>query len=300
MIVVSYRDDEIDERHPVRLALGEVAASVGFTRTPAGSAVRGRSRQARRAPWSRPRRAVSHDRGQCVLRDGGTRLGQRRDPHDGARRGPRPGGTAQRRGAPGRRSRRGLAASRRAWARGGALRDDRRAARRVHLIRHARCRRRHRRVSPRASPSGGRADDPARAKAATPPAGARASRRIGTTIPTWLASRTTPTRRVTATQCSSSLRRQAHASSVGAHREAAEQYARALRHSAGLPAAERAELLKLDRTSATSPIGRMTQSMHSERRWRRTASWAIAPWKARRWRRSRTFSGALEEARRLG
>ena len=54
-----------------------------------------------------------------------------------------------------------------------------------------------------------------------------------------------------------------------------------------------------DRTSATSPIGRMTQSMHSERRWRH-ASWAIAPWKARRWRRSRTFSGALEEARRLG
>jgi DNA-binding CsgD family transcriptional regulator/tetratricopeptide (TPR) repeat protein len=33
MTVVSYRDDEIDERHPVRLALGEVAASVGFTRT---------------------------------------------------------------------------------------------------------------------------------------------------------------------------------------------------------------------------------------------------------------------------
>jgi DNA-binding CsgD family transcriptional regulator/tetratricopeptide (TPR) repeat protein len=32
MVVVSYRDDEIDERHPVRLALGEVAATVGFTR----------------------------------------------------------------------------------------------------------------------------------------------------------------------------------------------------------------------------------------------------------------------------
>ena len=62
--------------------------------------------------------------------------------------------------------------------------------------------------------------------------------------PIWPGSRTTPRRPTTSRRCFASHLRQARAASLGAHREAAAQYARALRFGDRLAPAERAELLE--------------------------------------------------------
>ena len=139
-----------------------------------------------------------------------------------------------------------VAAAGRALAAGGACRRRRRRARRVPDVGHADVRAGGRGVPPRARPARrrgiGRAAPKARACIAGP---WRRSRIHRAARPIWPGSRTTPRRPATSTRCCASRPRPAaRAASLGAHREAAAQYARALRFGDRLPVAERAELLE--------------------------------------------------------
>ena len=122
-IAVSYREEELDARHPLRLMLGELASAVSLRRVPLSTPVAGRRRPARRAVPDRPGGAPSHDRRQRLLRDGGARIGRNGHPRNGARRRSRPSGAPVVRRTRRPRGRRHRAAARRDMAGRGALRS---------------------------------------------------------------------------------------------------------------------------------------------------------------------------------
>ena len=86
LVLATYRDDELDRAHPLRIVLGELPASHDRPDR-AGAALAGRGRRPGRSGGRRPRRAASPDRRQPVLRDRGARDRRRRHARDGARRG---------------------------------------------------------------------------------------------------------------------------------------------------------------------------------------------------------------------
>ena len=80
LVLASYRDDELDRAHPLRIVLGELATRPGGRAAEARAAVAGRGRAARRAARRRRRRALPQDRRQPVLRHRGARRGRREIP----------------------------------------------------------------------------------------------------------------------------------------------------------------------------------------------------------------------------
>ena len=236
LVVATYRDDEVEGGHALRTVLGELASAPGVSRLDGAAALaRGRAR-ARGAVRRRRRRDPCADRGERVLRH--------RDP--GGRLGFPAGDGPRRRAGPRRLARAGGAApARRRRARpgeGGALAARGGCAGRARPARQLPCRRR-----PPRGRRGGRVPPRARAARAgrlrpgrppsTPPRRAPAMvygtgrRPAGTPR----ASRTTPNGRETPyavlEYAPEAARRAAAAAS---HREAAQQYARALRF-AGRP-----------------------------------------------------------------
>ena len=144
LVVVTYRDDELDATHPLRIVLGDVATQRVVSRIPLAPLSIGAVATLAESSDARRGRAVPDHRRQSVLRHRSARRQRRRDPGDGARRGIGPFSTAQRAGAPrlgggrGRAARGGAVAARGARARGlgvsgGAARvgDARRRTRRA-------------------------------------------------------------------------------------------------------------------------------------------------------------------------
>ena len=62
LVLVSYRDDELDRGHPLRVVLGELAAASRREPAERAATLRDRCREARRAAWVRPRRALPNHR----------------------------------------------------------------------------------------------------------------------------------------------------------------------------------------------------------------------------------------------
>ena len=98
LVLATYRDDELDRAHPLRIVLGELPRHA-TDRIALAPLSPGAVARAGRLGGRRRRRAASPDRRQPVLRDRGARDRRRRHPRDGARR----GAGAHR--APGRRAR---------------------------------------------------------------------------------------------------------------------------------------------------------------------------------------------------
>ena len=122
LIVATFRDDELDRRHPLRVLLGELALGRRSTRIELGSlsldAVDDACRTARR----RRRRPVPQDVGEPVLRHRGACRRRSRDPGHGPRRRAGPRCSARPRSATRAGGGRGRAAARRTVAARGARR----------------------------------------------------------------------------------------------------------------------------------------------------------------------------------
>ena len=80
LVIATYRDDELEAAHPLRIVLGELADAQRGRAPRRRVAVAGRGRAAGRAGRHRRRRAAPRDLRQPVLRDGGDRVGRRRRP----------------------------------------------------------------------------------------------------------------------------------------------------------------------------------------------------------------------------
>ena len=63
LLVLSYRDDELDRRHPLRVVLGDVAAATGLRRLRVEPLSYRGGRAARNPVHDRPGRAVPEDGG---------------------------------------------------------------------------------------------------------------------------------------------------------------------------------------------------------------------------------------------
>ncbi len=161
---------------------------------------------------------------------------------------------------------------RRAVAARGARRRPRSITSRMPRLGHADRRRRRRRVPARARAARDRGV--AYRPIAASPCTARRCRRSSTARPARPTSRgwpTTPRRRRTRSRAARSRRRPPpRAASLGAHREAAAQYARALRFADGAPASERAELLER-RAHECYLSDQLEQAVEAQRAARRAA-----------------------------
>ena len=73
LVVGTYRDDQIDRSHPLRVLIGDIATSPAVARLGLGPAVRGSSRGARIAVRPRRGTAVPQHRRESLLRHGGAR-----------------------------------------------------------------------------------------------------------------------------------------------------------------------------------------------------------------------------------
>ena len=243
LVLATYRDDEIDPRHPLRIVLGEL---------PSGSAARLALAPLSRAGRGRARRVVGVDHAELHRRTAGNPFyvtevlaaGRRRDPRDRPRRRARPRRAARRAAralldavaiAPMRAELWLLSALADGELDGldGCLASGDAAgrARRGELPPRDRAGRRR----------GGAGAPPAPGAA---PQGARGARRRG--------ARPDPARlahHAEAADDAEAVLRYApaageRAAMLGSHREAAAQFARALRYGAGLPSDRRAELLE--------------------------------------------------------
>ena len=228
LVLASYRDDERRPRASAPLVLGELAPAPGTAE--ARAALAGCGRSARRA--ARPGRggAARPHRRQSVLRDRGAGGGRRAASRDGARRragarrapvrGRREGCSRPSRSCPGRSSCGCFEAL------AGELVEHLDECLASGVLSAGRL---ERRVPSRARPHGGRRCDPAEPKTRAASCGACGARER-TRIPTSRVSRITPRRPATPMPCCGGRPHAAErAAASGAHREAAAQYARALR-----------------------------------------------------------------------
>ena len=111
LIVLSYRDEALDARHPVRVMLGEVATGLALTRIPlAPLSPEAVAQLAEPYDVDAGRAPLCHGR-QPLLRDRGARLRKRLDSVDGARCRAGTGCAAERRGESRARCSRDRAAS---------------------------------------------------------------------------------------------------------------------------------------------------------------------------------------------
>ena len=246
LVVATYRDDELERDHPLRIVLGELRTAptrAGLQLAPLSPARGGALAEPHGVDAGR---ALQHDRRQPVLRHRGARRRRRRrsrrpsaTPCSRASRGSPRGARAARRG-------RRRPAARRAVAARGARDGELAAARRMPRVGHAAARADGGGVPPRAGAPGGR--------------GVAARRTAGCAAPRarWPRSRVPPAAMPDlarlahhaeaaedAAPCSRSRPpRGERAAALGAHREAAAQYERALRFADALPPAQRAALLE--------------------------------------------------------
>ena len=270
LVVLTFRDDELDWSHPLRRTLGELATQRSVTRlklAPLSPEASRSSRAARR----RRRRALPDDRRESVLRRRGAR--QRRTIRSrrrfakpclrGARdclrrRGPcsRPWRSSRRRRSSGC-SRRSSVGPPTIW-RIASPRACSVGAGRNRVSPRARAARRRGvgRPRPRA-----RDPSPALAALADPPDGAADLAR--------LAHHAEAARDAEAVLSYAPAAAE-HAEAVGAHREAAAQYARAFRFADRLPPGERAELLEHQAEACYLTDQYDEGSPHSSARWRST------------------------------
>ena len=242
LVVATYRDDELDRAHPLRHRARR--AGDGAARRPARRSSRCRRRPSPSSPRRRRRRgrALPADGRQPVLRHRGARRRRRRHPGDRPRRGAGPRRAAQPAARTRARSGRDRAAAGRAVAAGALVAEDRRGASRSACAPGCSSRRRRRRRSGTSSPgSRSRSRSPRTAQPAAPQRRSRRSRSRRTARRPRAARpprRGGRRRRRGAAASRRPPREQAAA--VGAHREAAAQYARALRFGDRLePAAPR-------------------------------------------------------------
>ncbi len=127
LIVATYRDDELDRRHPLRMVLGELAFGQRTARVVVESLSPDCRRSAGGAARRRCRRSLPEDERECVLRHRGARLGRRRGTGHRPRRRARACGEADPGGAGAARGRRRdpaprrPPAARRARPRGGGV-----------------------------------------------------------------------------------------------------------------------------------------------------------------------------------
>ena len=224
---------------------------------------------------------------------------RRRDPEHGPGRGPRPRSAFEPRGAGPARGRRRRSASRRALAPGGAGAGGPRSRRGVPGLRDAELGSGRRRVPPRARSAGDRRVTPLGSADHPAPEGARGARGSADGFP---GSREARASCGGGRRCGGgvALRAEAavRAASLGAHREAAAQYARALRFGDRLQPEERAEFLEPP-LRRVLPHGRERRSDRGQRAAPRVLpeSSATAAGRATRSARCRRSSGVRAGSR---
>ena len=183
LVIASYRDDELDAAHPLRIVLGELATTQNVGRMKLVLLSPGAVAQLAE-PYGVDADELYRKTGrQPVLRRRSARRGSRRDPGDGQGRSARPRRTPQPRREDAPRGGRRRAAAGRALAPGGARRRGSQRSRRVPDLRHAyvrasgrgvpaRARPSRRRGIGRAAPTGRPASQRRSRRSPTPPSGA--------------------------------------------------------------------------------------------------------------------------------
>ena len=173
LVVASYRDDELDRAHPLRITLGELSRCDATERLRLAPLSERAVAELAAAARRRRRAALPPDGREPVLRDRGAGRRRRGAAGDGPRRRPRPGHAAEPARAQGARRGRDRAGHRRAAAAGGAGRRRRDAARGVPVLRRARGGRQRRRLPARSRSRRGRGDASPGPPLRAAPAGAR-------------------------------------------------------------------------------------------------------------------------------
>ena len=177
LVIASYRDDELDRAHPLRVTLGELSRGEATAPAARGAALGRGGGGARGAARRRRRAALSPHGRERVLRDRGAGGGRRRAARDRPRRRARPRRAPQSAGPAGARRRRDRLRRGRPAAARGTGRGRGRAPRGLPVVRRARPRGHRRRVPARARPRRGRGGARPAPPARAAPARARHARR---------------------------------------------------------------------------------------------------------------------------
>ena len=177
LVVASYRDDELDRAHPLRITLGELSRCDAAERLRLAPLSEHAVAELARAARRRRREALPPHGREPVLRHRGAGRARGGAAGDGPRRRPRPRHAAQPAGARGARRGRDRARHGRSAAAGGAGRRRRGAPGGVPGLRRARRGGHRRRLPARSRTRRGRGDASARPPVRAAPARARRARR---------------------------------------------------------------------------------------------------------------------------